>query len=79
MNREEYIKQRNNNAFNFQLFYDYYKLNCKEPLVKSLDDFMVYFGLYFNINQESILAYFDNKFTVIKVINIKTQQIIRYE
>ena len=86
MTREQYLELRNNNQLDYNLFYDYYLNECKnfevEPLVKSLEEFIPLFSHFMNtfigVNVNKIFQYFDNKFEVNKLINIKTQEIIKY-
>lgn len=81
MTREQYLKLRNSNQLDYSLFYDYYIIHCKEPLVKSLEEFaplLIQFMQNFGININLVMDYFDNKFEINKLINIKTQEVIRY-
>jgi len=94
MNKEEYLKLRNNNELNYELFYEYYQIHCKQPLVTNLDQFIQVFTVYFDFiknwnnpimqcpysfDNQLIVDYFDNKFNVMKIMDLKTNQIIRYE
>jgi hypothetical protein len=82
MNKEKYLQIRNNNTIDFELLYDYYTIHCDKPLIKTLKEFKEAFSLFiqlFQINIDKIFEYYDNKFNVTKIIDVKLNKIIRYE
>jgi hypothetical protein len=83
MIREEYIKIRNSNSIDFELFYDYYTTHCKEPIIKTIEEFIPTFIQWLNtlINPmfTEVFEYYDAKFNITRIINLKTNQIIKYE
>jgi len=83
MTREQYIELRNSGNIDFELFYEYYTTHCKEPIIKTIEEFIQAFIQWLNtlINPtfDKVFQYYDNKFNVIKIIDVKLNKIIRYE
>ena len=83
MNREEYIELRNLGNIDFELFYEYYTTHCTEPIIKTIEEFIPVFIQWLNrlINPtfNKVFEYYDNKFNVIKIIDVKLNKIIKYE
>jgi hypothetical protein len=84
MDRKEYINCRSANQFPPILFYEYYMNNINEKSYKfsSLDEFIHVFQTFmpfsqmYGFNLEMILAYFDQKHIVGKII--KDEKTIKY-
>jgi hypothetical protein len=83
MNREQYIELRNSGNIDFELFYEYYITHCKEPIIKTIEEFIQAFIQWLNtlINPtfDKVFQYYDNKFNVIKILDVKLNKIIRYK
>lgn len=69
MTKEEYLKYRNQGQIPLSAFWEYYSENCEHPLVKTEEEFVLYFQKWLNpvISQgvaEKVTNYFDKKFSV---------------
>ena len=83
MTKEKYIELRNTNELSFEILWDYYCINIEENkrLVKTIEEFIPLFQIFMQqgfLNFEKIFQYYDNKFNITKIINIKDSKIIRY-
>ena len=83
MTREQYLQHRNNNQMIYELFWEYYQNNCDNPLITDFQTFIQAFS-HFNtifpvLQYEKVFRHYDNKFNVMKIMDLKTNQIIRYE
>lgn len=81
MKKEEYLHYRNNNSL--EPLYEYYKENWndkRDRFFLNIMDFMESFRFWpeSTMVYHNVMAYYDVKFTVMKVENLKTGQIIRY-
>jgi len=85
MNKEKYLQIRNSNQFPIDLLWDYYceKVEEKDRKVKTFEEFIPLYLDYAKIAGfyaiELAQEYYDNKFNVIKIIDVKLNKIIRYE
>lgn len=80
--RESYIKSRNEN--NIDYLYEYYINNVHLSKVKIQLPVGIFWGLFqmwepHQIILENFFNYFDSKFEVVKLMDLKTNKIIRYE
>lgn len=81
LTRESYLQMRNNGSI--EPFYEYYKENwTKEKHIFFLDSeqFFQAMNLWPRAQEKfgNVLDYYDHKFTVQKVQDLKTGQIIKY-
>jgi hypothetical protein len=83
MTKEQYLQQRNSGEMSYELFWEYYREHCETPLVKTFQEFVQAFNQFHSIfpvlQYESVFRYYDNKFNVTKITDIKNSKTIRYE
>lgn len=79
MSREEYIKLRENNSI--ELLYEYYREKVDKNKYKELDPTTFYSSIVqwppVNDAYKAIIAYYDAKFTIMKVEDLGTGNIIK--
>ncbi len=81
MNRKQYLLMRNNNSI--EVFYEYYKEfwnKEKHIFMLNAEEFFRFINMWPGAQEayEKVLTHYDIKFTVQKVENLKTGQIIKY-
>lgn len=80
MSREEYILQRTHGKFDY--LYEFYKeaYNPKMGNFLEKESFLAFIGLWPGANQalQDVTQYYDHKFVIGKLIDLKTNNIIKF-